>query len=117
MKKIIIALLAIVCVSCQTAVQDNPLKDKIILFVYGGWDGHQPKQCHDFLKPWLEEQGAIVYSSQSLNSYIDKELMGKVDLIIQNYSQVLDQLVIPTYLSPGYLRLLQVLKVNIILHQ
>ena len=86
MKKIIIALLAIVCVSCQTAVQDNPLKDKIILFVYGGWDGHQPKQCHDFLKPWLEEQGAIVYSSQSLNSYTDKELMGKVDLIIQTWT-------------------------------
>lgn len=86
MKKLFIILLAIVCVSCQTTDKENVLKDKVILFVYGGWDGHEPKQCHDLLKPWLEEQGATVYSSQSLDSYTNKELMGKVDLVIQTWT-------------------------------
>ena len=86
MKRVFFVLLAIICMSCQAVAQDSALKGKVILFVYGGWDGHEPKQCHDFLKPWLEEQGAIVYSSESLDSYTDKELMGKVDLIIQTWT-------------------------------
>ena len=85
MKKIIIALLAIVCVSCQTAVQDNPLKDKIILFVYGGWDGHQPKQCHDFLKPWLEEQGAIVYYDPNFRANHQQDLIHLMPNMIENF--------------------------------
>ena len=34
----------------------------------------------------MEEQGATVYSSQSLDSYTNKELMGKVDLVIQTWT-------------------------------
>lgn len=86
MKKVFITLLAILCVSCQAIAQESALKGKKVLFVYGGWDGHEPRQCHDLLKPWLQEQGAIVYSSESLDSYTDKELMGKVDLIIQTWT-------------------------------
>ncbi len=86
MKKVFITLLATLCISCQAIAQESALKGKKVLFVYGGWDGHEPRQCHDLLKPWLQEQGAIVYSSESLDSYTDKELMGKVDLIIQTWT-------------------------------
>lgn len=68
------------------APSKRQLEGKQILFVYGGWDGHEPRQCHDLLKPWLEEQGATVISSQSLDSYKDKELMQKVDLVIQTWT-------------------------------
>lgn len=86
MKKIIVILLTLLCVSSPIAAQNAALNGKKILFVYGGWDGHEPRQCHDVLKPWLEAQGAIVYSSESLNVYADKEMMGKVDLIIQTWT-------------------------------
>ncbi len=86
MKKTLIILMAIVCASCQAVAQESALKGKKVLFVYGGWDGHEPKQCHDVLKPWLEAEGATVYSYQTLDAYTDKELMGKVDLIIQTWT-------------------------------
>ena len=86
MRKLFIVLAAIVCTTCQTVAQESALKGKKVLFVYGGWDGHEPKQCHDLLKPWLQEQGAIVYSYDKLDVYTDKEMMGKVDLIIQTWT-------------------------------
>ena len=86
MRKLFIILMAVVCVSMQAVAQESPLKGKKILFVYGGWDGHEPRQTHDLLKPWLVAQGAIVYSSESLDVYTDKEMMGKVDLIIQTWT-------------------------------
>jgi len=36
------------------------LKGKRILYVYGGWDGHEPKQCRDIFVPWLKSAGAEV---------------------------------------------------------
>ncbi|MGB6866897.1 MAG: hypothetical protein WBE11_14510, partial [Candidatus Aminicenantaceae bacterium] len=26
---------------------------KSVLIVWGGWDGHEPKQCVDIFAPWL----------------------------------------------------------------
>ena len=34
----------------------QPAKKKA-LFVWGGWEGHEPKQCVDIFAPWLAEQG------------------------------------------------------------
>ncbi len=59
---------------------------KTVLFVYGGWEGHQPRQCHELLKPWLEAEGAVVISSESLDVYADKDLMDRVDLVIQTWT-------------------------------
>ncbi len=65
---------------------DNALKGKKVLYVYGGWSGHEPKQSVDVLVPWLRAEGAEVTVSDNLDSYLDEELMESVDLIIQNWT-------------------------------
>ncbi len=52
------------------------------LMVWGGWDGHEPKQCTDVFAPWLEAEGFDVVISDTLDSYLDTELMGGLDLIV-----------------------------------
>ena len=59
------------------------LKGKKILYVYGGWDGHEPKQSVDIFVPWLKSEGAEVIVSDNLDKYADKELMQSLDLIVQ----------------------------------
>ena len=65
---------------------DNALKGKKVLYVYGGWSGHEPKQSVDVFVPWLRAEGAEVTVSDNLDSYLDEELMESVDLIIQNWT-------------------------------
>ena len=72
--------------SCMTIPGDPILEGKKVLIVWGGWDGHEPKLCADIFAPWLEEMGAEVTISNSLDSYLDEELMNSVDLIIQIYT-------------------------------
>ncbi len=62
------------------------LKDKKILMVWGGWKGHEPKKCIDMLAPWAEAEGAKVTVSNTLDSYLDKELMQSLDLIVQVFT-------------------------------
>ncbi|MGA2976966.1 MAG: ThuA domain-containing protein [Spirochaetia bacterium] len=52
------------------------------LVVWGGWEGHEPKQCADRFIPWLSEQGFEVTVSPTLDSYRDESLMGALDLIV-----------------------------------
>jgi uncharacterized protein len=59
------------------------LSGKKVLYVYGGWAGHEPKQSVDVFVPWLKSEGAEVVVSETLDSYTDEKLMGSVDLIIQ----------------------------------
>ena len=61
-------------------------KKKNILFVYGGWEGHEPEKMRDLIVPWLESEGHNVTVSPSLDSYLDKKLMKKLDLILQIYT-------------------------------
>jgi uncharacterized protein len=63
--------------------QEPSLKGKKVLYVYGGWTGHEPNQSVDLFVPWLKEEGAEVTVSNTLDSYLDEKLMGSVDLIIQ----------------------------------
>ena len=63
----------------------QPAKKKA-LFVWGGWDGHEPKQCVDIFAPWLEEQGFEVEISNSLDSYLDVEKLKSMDLIVQAFT-------------------------------
>jgi hypothetical protein len=67
-------------------VQLDSLIGKKVLFVYGGWEGHQPQAMHDLYVPWLESIGAEVVSSNSLESYADTALMNAIDLIIQTWT-------------------------------
>ncbi|MDI6401355.1 ThuA domain-containing protein [Balneolaceae bacterium ANBcel3] len=59
------------------------LQGKKVLYVYGGWDGHEPEESVDIFVPWMESEGADVTVSDTLDSYLDEELMSSLDLIVQ----------------------------------
>lgn len=52
------------------------------LMVWGGWDGHEPKQCVDILFPFLQEQGFDVEMANTLDVYLDKEKMMALSLVV-----------------------------------
>lgn len=84
--KLMLALAGLVFICPLASCQESALKGKKVLFVYGGWDGHEPRQCMERLKPWLESQGAIVRLSDNLDVYTDRELMSGTDLVIQTWT-------------------------------
>lgn len=55
---------------------------KKALIVWGGWDGHEPKQCADIFAPLLREHGFDVEVSDTLDSYLDKEKMMALSLVV-----------------------------------
>jgi type 1 glutamine amidotransferase len=59
---------------------------KSALFVWGGWEGHEPKKCVDIFAPFLEGQGYNVEISNSLDSYLDSERLRSLDLIVQVFT-------------------------------
>jgi hypothetical protein len=59
---------------------------KSAFFVWGGWEGHEPKKCVDIFAPFLQEQGYQVEISDSLNSYLDANKMQSLDLIVQVFT-------------------------------
>ncbi len=65
--------------------EDLPsLKGKKVLMVWGGWDGHHPKELTEKVKTYFDEQGAIVTVSDSLGVYTNEEIMNNTDLIFQS---------------------------------
>jgi len=69
--------------------QDNDLpslKGKKVLFVYGGWPGHEPMKCLNLFVPWMESEGVTVDTSASLDVYLDAEKLKSYDLIMQIYT-------------------------------
>src|SRR6056300_849229 len=77
---------AMVLPNISMAKMVNPitsLKGKKVLYVYGGWKGHEPKESVDIFVPWMRSEGAEVTVSDTLDSYLDEELMNSLDLIIQ----------------------------------
>jgi len=61
----------------------NPLKGKKVLFVYGGWEGHDPVLTRDIFVLWMRSEGAEVVVRDNLDCYTDSALMSKTDLIVQ----------------------------------
>jgi type 1 glutamine amidotransferase len=57
--------------------------EKKVLFVYGGWPGHEPEGCRDLFVPWMKSLGWDVTVSDNQDVYADKELMGSLDLVVQ----------------------------------
>ena len=55
---------------------------KRALMNWGGWEGHEPKQCVDLFAPLLREAGFEVLISDTLDSYLDSQLMGSLDLVV-----------------------------------
>lgn len=68
------------------AGQDSQLKNKRVLFVWGGWMGHEPDKCRDIFVPWMESEGASVTVSDTLDAYITHNLKNEFDLIIQAWT-------------------------------
>ncbi|MYF91584.1 MAG: ThuA domain-containing protein [Gemmatimonadetes bacterium] len=50
--------------------------------VWGGWEGHEPKQCADIFAPVLEAEGFAVTISDTLDTYKDRDLMAEQDLVV-----------------------------------
>lgn len=59
---------------------------KTALYVWGGWDGHEPQQCRDIFVPILRADGFDVEVSDTLDSYLDAERMRAYDLIVQAWT-------------------------------
>jgi uncharacterized protein len=65
---------------------NSPLKGKRVLYVWGGWMGHEPDKCRDIFVPWMESEGAIVTVSNTLDSYVSFDLSKDFDLIVQAWT-------------------------------
>ncbi len=61
----------------------NRATKRKVLFVYGGWEGHEPVKCRDLFVPWLQKSGFEVVVSDSQAPYGDAELMKTIDLVVQ----------------------------------
>jgi len=55
---------------------------KQALMVWGGWDGHEPKQCVDILAPHLEKSGFEVRISDTLDVYLETDYLQSLSLIV-----------------------------------
>lgn len=55
---------------------------KSALMVWGGWDGHQPKQCVERMAPMLEAAEFRVDISDTLASFEDEARLREYDLIV-----------------------------------
>lgn len=55
---------------------------KSALFVWGGWEGHQPKETAELFAGLLKEKGYTVELSNTLDSYLDAEKLHTFDLIV-----------------------------------
>lgn len=55
---------------------------KKVLVTWGGWDGHEPKQCSEIVISILRNEGYQVNVFNTLDCYVDKEYMMSLDLII-----------------------------------
>jgi len=52
------------------------------LMVWGGWDGHEPKECVDIFAPFLEGQGFEVRISDTLEVYTEEDYMKSLSLVV-----------------------------------
>ena len=76
-------LIFLLLLSSFISLAHSQKNEKTILFVYGGWEGHEPEECKDVILPWLESKGYKVIQSDNLEVYSDSVLMNSLDLIIQ----------------------------------
>jgi uncharacterized protein len=81
-----ILLITVLCLPLASRLQTQEKKERSVLIVWGGWEGHEPKQCVDIFAPLLEGQGFKVEISTTLDSYLDVEKLKKLDLIVQIYT-------------------------------
>ena len=71
----------------QSASTTQSHQKKSALIVWGGWEGHFPKECTNIFGPWLENQGYKVEVSDTLESYLDTEKLKSLNLIVPIWTQ------------------------------
>ena len=59
---------------------------KKALFVWGGWEGHQPQQSTNLFAGLLREAGYEVELSDTLDSYLDTAKLHALDLIVPTWT-------------------------------
>jgi len=59
---------------------------KKAVMVWGGWEGHEPKQCVEVFAPILEAEGFEVTISDTLDTYTDQDLMLEQDLVVPTWT-------------------------------
>lgn len=59
---------------------------KKALIVYGGWDGHEPKQVSDIFNNILTDENFDVEMSDTLDVYADVDKLKSLDLIIPHWT-------------------------------
>ncbi len=59
---------------------------KKVLIVYGGWQGHDPKETSHLFAGLLEAAGLQVTLSETLDSFLDADLMSAVDMVVPVYT-------------------------------
>lgn len=52
------------------------------LIVWGGWEGHEPRQTAEIFAPILEAEGFEVEVSNTLDSFCDEEKMKSLSLVV-----------------------------------
>ncbi len=55
---------------------------KKALMVWGGWDGHEPKQCVEIFAPHLEANGFEVRVSDTLDVYLEEDYLRALSVIV-----------------------------------
>lgn len=55
---------------------------KRALIVWGGWDGHEPDKVADLFDEMLKAEGIETVVSDSLDSFLDVDLMNSINLIV-----------------------------------
>lgn len=59
---------------------------KSALFIWGGWEGHEPKQCVDIFAPLIEKENFAITISDTLDVYLDIDSLKRYDLIVQMWT-------------------------------
>ncbi len=80
---LVLAITSGIMLTPQTAEAGGKGAGKKVLFVWGGWKGHEPAQCRDLFVPWLREQGFEVRVDSTLEAYADPGYMASIDLVVQ----------------------------------
>jgi hypothetical protein len=55
---------------------------KSALMVWGGWAGHEPKQCVEVFAPILQAEGFEVTVSDTMDVYTDEDKMKSLSLVV-----------------------------------
>jgi len=61
-------------------MKGNTMKKALI--VWGGWSGHEPKQCAELFAPLLQAKGFEVEVADTLDVYLDQDKMQALSLIV-----------------------------------